>query len=94
MVDSAGDLLGGKLAFCGATFGLGRTALHVRFNTDARALDGSSNAMLAEERAFFDVWGDMRNRALVLVQRNFGGGCVAWRRGGWMRFCGMNSVMG
>ncbi len=57
----------GFILFIIATFLLTKAALHVRFNADPHALDGSSTSMLAEENAFFSVWGNMRNRAIVLV---------------------------
>ena len=50
------------------TLWLGRAALGVRFNTDPRALDGGSARMRAEEDGFYRVWGDLRNRAVVLVR--------------------------
>ncbi|HVX84873.1 MAG TPA: C45 family autoproteolytic acyltransferase/hydrolase [Phycisphaerae bacterium] len=39
----------------------------VRFNADARRLDGSSAALLSEQENFYKVWGDIRNQAVVLV---------------------------
>jgi predicted exporter len=59
---------GGLAIFLVGTLWLGRAALGVRFNTDPRALDGGSARMRAEEDGFYRVWGDLRNRAVVLVR--------------------------
>lgn len=56
------------VAFIAVSAWLGWHALHVRFNSDPRALDGSSAALQEQEAAFYRVWGDLRNRAVVLVR--------------------------
>jgi predicted exporter len=55
-------------AFTGLTLWLLWQTLHVQFNNDPRSLDGSSAAMREEAAAFYRVWGDLRNRAVVLVR--------------------------
>ena len=57
----------GGILFLVATLIFTVFALRVRFNTDARSMDGASASMLADEKAFFEVWGEMRNRAIVLI---------------------------
>jgi isopenicillin-N N-acyltransferase-like protein len=59
--------VGACILFLTVTLIFGASALHVRFNTDARSMDGSSAALLADEQSFFAVWGEMRNRAIVIV---------------------------
>ncbi|HUO07457.1 MAG TPA: C45 family autoproteolytic acyltransferase/hydrolase [Phycisphaerae bacterium] len=58
----------GFVAFALVTCCLGLQALKVHFNTDPRSLDGSSAEMRAEEDAFFKVWGDLRDRAVVITR--------------------------
>lgn len=58
---------GGSLAFLALTLLSLLPAARVRFNPDPRALDGSSAQLRADESHFYDVWGDIRNRAIVLV---------------------------
>ncbi len=57
----------GALLFVGVTVWLGYWALRVEFDTNPRALDGSSAQLRAEEEAFYQVWGDMRSRGIVQV---------------------------
>ncbi|HVS72089.1 MAG TPA: C45 family autoproteolytic acyltransferase/hydrolase [Phycisphaerae bacterium] len=58
----------GVSAFVVVTVGVFLPAAgRVRFNADARRLDGSSAALLSDEDSFYKVWGDIRNQAVVLV---------------------------
>ncbi|MGN6370608.1 MAG: C45 family autoproteolytic acyltransferase/hydrolase [Phycisphaerae bacterium] len=59
---------GGCLTFLALTLLLARTALHVRFDSDPRSLDGSSATARTEEASFFHVWGNLLDRAVILCR--------------------------
>jgi uncharacterized protein len=54
--------------FIGFTAFLGFHAAHVAYSFNDQALDGSSPALQQEQAQFFQVWGDLRHQAVVLVR--------------------------
>jgi len=55
------------LLFAIATFYLANYALHIRFNPDPHSLDGSSAGLRAQEESFYQTWGDLRHRGIVIL---------------------------
>ncbi len=62
-------LFTGAILFIACTCLFTSHALHIRFNSDPRTLDGSSASFLADQEAFARVWGDVRNRAVVFIDQ-------------------------